>query len=106
MVVRTRTGSWQIAAQLRPVPLPGAELAGLHPPELLLAALGNQLQKHRRLTMPSTAGMLFCGFAPRLHDRLGLLDNYHKLSKGSRFPYMQEKKRGQLDPCLHFLSCW
>ncbi len=54
MVCRARTGAWQTLAALSPTPLPGATLAPLQPPDLLLAALGNQLEKYRGLSSPSS----------------------------------------------------
>lgn len=55
VVCRDRTGSWQTLAALSPSPLPGAKLAALKPPGLLLAALGNQLKKHSGLISPGTS---------------------------------------------------
>ncbi|BDA47164.1 probable DmX-like protein 2 at C-terminar half [Coccomyxa sp. Obi] len=55
VVCRDRNGSWQTLAALSPTPLPGAKLAPLKPPGLLLAALGNQLKKHRGLTSPGSS---------------------------------------------------
>lgn len=52
VVCRARTGEWQTLAALSPTPLPGAKLAPLQPPDLLLAALGNQLEKYRGLSSP------------------------------------------------------
>lgn len=51
-----RSGSWKTIAQLSPLPLPGAALCPLEPPQLLIAAPGSQLQHQPSLAAFDESG--------------------------------------------------
>ncbi|CAL5224911.1 g7676 [Coccomyxa viridis] len=51
-----RNGGWKTVAQLSPLPLPGAALCPLDPPQLLIAAPGAQLQHQPSLAAPDESG--------------------------------------------------
>ena len=71
MVSCHRRGGWKSVAQLCPLPLPGAALCPLDPPQLLVAAPGAQLQ-----SQPSLAALNESGGHPWLllhYDTLKLL---------------------------------
>ena len=71
MVSCHRIGGWKSVAQLCPLPLPGAALCLLDPPQLLVAAPGAQLQ-----SQPSLAALDESGGHPWLpvqHHTLKLL---------------------------------
>ena len=56
MVSCLRNGGWKTIAQLSPLPLPGAALYPLDPPQLLIAAPGAQLQHQPSLAAVEESG--------------------------------------------------
>ena len=56
MVSCHRNGGWKSVAQLSPLPLPGAALCSLDPPQLLIAAPGAQLQHQPSLAAVDESG--------------------------------------------------